>query len=149
MNPLQFEVTYECHFPLQYGERAAARPGGAKSRAAAAAPYPASLRGSLTPGRADLEWRLTYVGSAEDNRHDQVLDSVLVGPVAVGQYRFVFQANPPNWSLIPQDDILGVTIIRARPPRRDSGREEELTAAPAQCSPAPTTHKSLCGWATT
>lgn len=40
---------------------------------------------------ADLEWKLIYVGSAESEDFDQVLDSVLVGPVYPGQYRFVFQ----------------------------------------------------------
>ncbi len=104
---------------------------------------------------ADLEWKITYVGSAEDDRYDQVLDSVLVGPVTPGPFRFVFQAraapcvamsalarrggacgrcagssakvlhgtlaelgahavrqaDPPKWQNIPQDDILGVTVI--------------------------------------
>jgi len=41
----------------------------------------------------DLEWKLIYVGSAESEKYDQVLDSVLVGPVYPGQYRFVFQVN--------------------------------------------------------
>lgn len=40
---------------------------------------------------SDLEWKLIYVGSAEDEKYDQVLESVLVGPVNVGNYRFVFQ----------------------------------------------------------
>lgn len=39
----------------------------------------------------DLEWKLTYVGSAEDETYDQLLESVLVGPVNVGNYRFVLQ----------------------------------------------------------
>lgn len=60
---------------------------------------------------ADLEWKLTYVGSAENEKYDQVLDSVYVGPVAPGQYRFVFQADPPNFDSIPPQDIVGVTII--------------------------------------
>ena len=60
---------------------------------------------------ADLEWKLTYVGSAESDAHDQVLDTVLVGPVAVGSYKFVFQADPPDISRIPQSDILGVTVL--------------------------------------
>ena len=60
---------------------------------------------------ADLEWKLTYVGSAESDAHDQVLDTVLVGPVAVGSYKFVFQADPPDVSRIPQSDILGVTVL--------------------------------------
>lgn len=42
---------------------------------------------------ADLEWKLIYVGSAEDEKYDQVLESVLVGPVNVGHYRFVFQVT--------------------------------------------------------
>jgi len=59
----------------------------------------------------DLEWKLTYVGSAEDEKHDQVLDSVLVGPVVAGSYRFVFQADPPDVSLIPASDVVGVTVL--------------------------------------
>ncbi|KAH7617766.1 hypothetical protein Ndes2526B_g07632 [Nannochloris sp. 'desiccata'] len=59
----------------------------------------------------DLEWKLTYVGSAESEKYDQTLDAVFVGPVACGQYRFVFQADPPDFSKIPSDDVVGVTII--------------------------------------
>lgn len=32
------------------------------------------------------------MGSAEDETYDQLLESVLVGPVNVGNYRFVLQA---------------------------------------------------------
>lgn len=60
---------------------------------------------------ADLEWKLTYVGSAHTEKYDQLLDTVYVGPVAPGQYRFVFQADPPDFTRIPSDDIVGVTII--------------------------------------
>ncbi|KAK7273279.1 hypothetical protein RIF29_14328 [Crotalaria pallida] len=35
---------------------------------------------------------LTYVGSAEDETYDQLLEGVLVGPVNVGNYRFVLKA---------------------------------------------------------
>jgi hypothetical protein len=45
------------------------------------------------PAASDLEWKITYVGSAEDSRYDQVLDSVLVGPVQAGPFRFVFQVR--------------------------------------------------------
>ena len=58
-----------------------------------------------------MEWKLTYVGSAEDDAHDQVLDTVLVGPVGVGSYKFVFQADPPDATKIPQSDVLGVTVL--------------------------------------
>ncbi|CAA6661282.1 unnamed protein product [Spirodela intermedia] len=65
----------------------------------------------LTPLKDDLEWKLTYVGSAEDETYDQLLESVLVGPVNVGNYRFVLQADPPDPSKIPDEDIIGVTVL--------------------------------------
>ncbi|XP_041475081.1 histone chaperone ASF1-like [Lytechinus variegatus] len=59
----------------------------------------------------DLEWKIIYVGSAETEDYDQTLDSVLVGPVSQGRHMFVFQANPPDPTKIPQGDILGVTVV--------------------------------------
>lgn len=38
----------------------------------------------------DLEWRMIYVGSAESQEYDQVLDSIMVGPIPVGVNKFVF-----------------------------------------------------------
>ncbi|KMZ63469.1 ASF1 like histone chaperone [Zostera marina] len=65
----------------------------------------------LVPLKDDLEWKLIYVGSAEDETYDQLLESVLVGPVNIGNYRFVFQANPPDPSKIGDEDIIGVTVL--------------------------------------
>ncbi|XP_024029641.1 histone chaperone ASF1B [Morus notabilis] len=65
----------------------------------------------LTPLNDDLEWKLIYVGSAEDETYDQLLESVLVGPVNVGNYRFVLQADPPDPSKIREEDIIGVTVL--------------------------------------
>eukprot|EP00591_Stephanopyxis_turris_P000131 CAMPEP_0195520970 /NCGR_PEP_ID=MMETSP0794_2-20130614/17706_1 /TAXON_ID=515487 /ORGANISM="Stephanopyxis turris, Strain CCMP 815" /LENGTH=244 /DNA_ID=CAMNT_0040650419 /DNA_START=53 /DNA_END=787 /DNA_ORIENTATION=+ len=59
----------------------------------------------------DLEWKVLYVGSAEDSTHDQTLDEVLVGPVPVGVNKFVLQADAPDFSSIPENDILGVTVV--------------------------------------
>lgn len=53
---------------------------------------PSSLL-TLLDSCADLEWKLIYVGSAEDETYDQLLESVLVGPVNVGNYRFVLQVT--------------------------------------------------------
>ncbi len=52
---------------------------------------------------SDLEWKIIYVGSAESEEYDQVLDSVLVGPVPAGRHMFVFQVgydlgNTCSWS---------------------------------------------------
>ena len=65
----------------------------------------------LQPLQDDLEWKVLYVGSAEDTTHDQVLDEILVGPIPVGINKFVLQADAPDISQIPQDDILGVTVV--------------------------------------
>ncbi|KAH8592292.1 ASF1 like histone chaperone-domain-containing protein [Bisporella sp. PMI_857] len=59
----------------------------------------------------DLEWKLTYVGSATSDEHDQELDSLLVGPIPVGVNKFVFEADPPKTARIPDAEILGVTVI--------------------------------------
>ncbi|KAL7989312.1 hypothetical protein Chor_011978 [Crotalus horridus] len=59
----------------------------------------------------DLEWKIIYVGSAESEEYDQILDSVLVGPVPAGRHMFVFEANSPNPDLIPESDAVGVTVI--------------------------------------
>ena len=84
----------------------------------------------LTSDRfSDLEWKLTYVGSATSqvlcfvfaiamcqltsirSEHDQELDSLLVGPIPVGVNKFIFEADPPNLRRIPTSEILGVTVI--------------------------------------
>ncbi|CAE6206967.1 unnamed protein product [Arabidopsis arenosa] len=65
----------------------------------------------LTSLKDDLEWKLIYVGSAEDETYDQVLESVLVGPVNVGNYRFVLQADSPDPLKIREEDIIGVTVL--------------------------------------
>ena len=39
---------------------------------------------------AELEWKLVYVGAADDEKLDQELDSVLVGPIAIGKNEFDF-----------------------------------------------------------
>ncbi|SAL95771.1 hypothetical protein [Absidia glauca] len=79
----------------------------------------------------DLEWRMIYVGSAENPQEDQVLDSIMVGPVPVGVNSFVFsvsdtltineahgtdlflswQAPAPKLNLLPQSDLLEVTVV--------------------------------------
>jgi histone chaperone ASF1 len=59
----------------------------------------------------DLEWKVIYVGSADNEKYDQVLDSVLVGPVRRGSSKFVFQAPSPEPSSIPNKDLLGVTVV--------------------------------------
>lgn len=59
----------------------------------------------------DLEWKVIYVGSAEDSQHDQILEEVLVGPIPVGINKFVLQAKAPDHTIISNNDLLEVTVI--------------------------------------
>lgn len=61
--------------------------------------------------KEDLEWKMIYVGSAETEEHDQVLDTIYVGPIPEGRHMFVFQAPPPDVTRIPENDALGVTVV--------------------------------------
>ncbi|PRT52523.1 Histone chaperone ASF1 [Wickerhamiella sorbophila] len=65
----------------------------------------------LEPLREDLEWKLVYVGSSTSSEHDQELDSLLVGPVPVGVNKFLFTADPPSPDLIPQSELVSVTVM--------------------------------------
>jgi histone chaperone ASF1 len=58
-----------------------------------------------------LEWKVLYVGSAQDASRDQILDEILVGPVPVGVNKFVLQADAPDPSKLPPEDLLGVTVV--------------------------------------
>ncbi|KAI5855447.1 histone chaperone [Tricharina praecox] len=59
----------------------------------------------------DLEWKLTYVGSANSSDYDQELGELLVGPIPVGVNKFIFEAEPPTVSKLPTTEILGVTVV--------------------------------------
>jgi len=60
---------------------------------------------------SDIECKIVYVGSAESESHDQVLNSVLVGPVPSGRHKFVFEADPPDPTKIPEHYALGATAV--------------------------------------
>jgi histone chaperone ASF1 len=55
----------------------------------------------LSPLQSDLEFKLIYVGSAKSDQYDQLLESVLVGPVPIGMNRFVMQVKSQSSNLLP------------------------------------------------
>ncbi|KAF7519465.1 hypothetical protein PCG10_009995 [Penicillium crustosum] len=80
------------------------------------APFTASYQFEITfecleQLQKDLEWKLTYVGSATSSEYDQELDSLLVGPIPVGVNKFIFEADAPDVKRIPTSEMLGVTVI--------------------------------------
>lgn len=76
----------------------------AASRSPSSSPHPPNPH-------TDLEWKVLYVSSAENAEQDQVLEEVMVGPVPVGVNKFVLQSEAPDVSRIPEEDIIGVTVI--------------------------------------
>jgi len=42
-----------------------------------------------------IEWKIIYIGSASDEKYDQVLDTVEVGPLACGTMKFTFEVQSP------------------------------------------------------
>ncbi|KAF8576994.1 anti-silence-domain-containing protein [Ramaria rubella] len=65
----------------------------------------------ISPLKDDLEWKLIYVSSPDNESLDQELDDCLVGPVPVGVNSFEFQGTAPSPSRIPPDDVLGVAAL--------------------------------------
>jgi len=59
----------------------------------------------------DLEWKIIYVGNAQDKKFDQELEAMLVGPVSVGKNKFVLSSPAPNPAKIPKEDLVGSTVI--------------------------------------
>jgi len=39
----------------------------------------------------DIEWKLTYVGSANDKKYDQLLETIEIGPLQTGAMKFIFE----------------------------------------------------------
>lgn len=83
LNPLQFEIHYECLGDLQEGV--------CQSSCITSYTTVACFLSQSPVWHADLQWKLIYVGSAESEKFDQVLDDVEVGPVRRGKYKFVLQ----------------------------------------------------------
>lgn len=58
----------------------------------------------------EVEWTMTYVGSAQDNKYDQLLDSVEVETI-VATMKFVFEARAANLFLVPKEDQLDNSAV--------------------------------------
>lgn len=59
----------------------------------------------------DLEFKVIYVVCPDDEKQDQELECVCVGPVPIGINKFVLEAPPPHANLIAEQDLLGVTAV--------------------------------------
>lgn len=85
-NPFQFEIQFECLQELEEG-----------------AYFHLPAQNQLLIGQKhseDLDFKVIYVGSAEDEGHDQTLEDVSVGPVVPGQQNLLSLWSDLNFHLL-------------------------------------------------
>ena len=56
----------------------------------------------------DIEFKIIYVGSSSSVSYDQVLDSIMVGPVPLGTSQFVLETPCPDYMKSPHQDLIGL-----------------------------------------
>jgi ASF1 like histone chaperone len=62
--------------------------------------------------KQDLKWEAVYVGRAEDNKYDQVLDSFIMQDLTYGSFQFDWEVRAPDHLKIPSKyDLLDSSII--------------------------------------
>ena len=66
----------------------------------------------LSELKKEMEWKMIYIGSAEDKKYDQILETIEIdGPFHLGSMKFEFIGEAPDINLIPESEVLGVTAI--------------------------------------
>ena len=66
----------------------------------------------LSELKKEMEWKMIYIGSAEDKKYDQILETIEIdGPFQLGSMKFEFVGDAPDISKIPETEILGVTAV--------------------------------------
>lgn len=65
----------------------------------------------LSELKKEIEWKMVYIGSANDPKLDQELESVEIGPLQLGTMKFELEGEAPDASKIPKNDIVGVTAL--------------------------------------
>ena len=57
------------------------------------------------PGTFD--WKLIYIGSPDKPDKDQIIDNFDMDGVPAGVMQFTVDSNPPDFSIIPPEEIVG------------------------------------------
>ena len=89
-HPFQFEITFECLEALGEGSNPTSKMEYMRRK-----PYFTNnlKMTQINNYPKDLEWKIIYVGSAESEQYDQVLDTVVVGPLCPGKHMFVYEVS--------------------------------------------------------
>ncbi|KAI1704159.1 ASF1 like histone chaperone domain-containing protein [Ditylenchus destructor] len=62
----------------------------------------------------EVEWELVFVANDGKEERDQLLDSVVIGPIRDGRHKFVFEAPAPDMEKLNNEDLTDVTVLLLR-----------------------------------
>ena len=65
----------------------------------------------LSELKKEIEWKVVYIGNADNEQYDQELESIEIGPLKLGTMKFTLNAPCPDYMKIPENEVLGVTAI--------------------------------------
>lgn len=54
-----------------------------------------------------MDWKIIYIGSPTNSQHDQIIDAFDMDNLQPGVMNFQTESDPPNFNLIPQEEIVG------------------------------------------
>lgn len=69
--------------------------------------------------KEEVEWELVFVANDGKEERDQILDSVVIGPIRDGRHKFVFEAPAPDKEKLNVEDWTDVTVLLLRCKYRD------------------------------
>jgi histone chaperone ASF1 len=67
----------------------------------------------------DVEWDLVFVASDGNEEKDQLLESVIIGPIKEGRHKFTLEADPPALDKLTDEDLIDLNALLLRVKYRD------------------------------
>ena len=62
----------------------------------------------FSPLPGTFDWKIIYIGSPNNPSCDQLVDSFDMDNLAPGVMQFTVESNCPNFSQIPEEEIIGI-----------------------------------------
>lgn len=67
---------------------------------------------AIKPIPDEIEWKVVYFGDSREEKFDQLLDTINIGPLEPGEMEFDWEFRAPDPEKIPtRENLLGVTAI--------------------------------------
>ncbi|CAD5214583.1 unnamed protein product [Bursaphelenchus xylophilus] len=60
-----------------------------------------------------VDWEMLFAWDG-DEEHDLILETVEVGPIKAGKHQFIFEADPPDYTKVHDEDLTDVSVLFLR-----------------------------------